>query len=177
MEVRINASELELLVGDITEMETDAIVNPANHLLKLGGGVAGAIARKGGPMIQRECDAIGGTPVGSAAITSAGELPMSWVVHAVGPKMGEGDEDEKIASATEAVFDICAKKGIQSVSFPAISTGIFGVPMELSAEAMLKVAVARLRKNGAPARVVFCLHDLQALSVFEETLGRILPPR
>ncbi|MBI2920680.1 MAG: macro domain-containing protein [Planctomycetes bacterium] len=177
MEVRINQSELELLVGDITEMETDAIVNPANHLLKLGGGVAGAIARKGGPMIQRECDALGGTPVGTAALTGAGELPMNWVIHAVGPRMGEGEEEEKIAAATEAVFEICAKKGIPSVSFPAISTGVFGVPMELSAEAMLGTAVARLRRSGAPSLVVFCLYDLGALGVFEATLKRLMEER
>jgi len=173
MQVRIGGSELELCRADITEQEVDAIVNPANHLLQLGAGVAGAIARKGGPMIQRECNALGGTPVGTAVITGAGELPARYVIHAVGPRMGEGDEEEKLASATESVLDICAKKEIQTVAFPAISTGVFGVPMETCAAAMLGVAVARLRRGDGPARVIFCLHDLEGLAVFEETLTRL----
>src|SRR5437868_6412017 len=138
MRVRIGSNELELVTGDITEMDVEAIVNPANAMLKLGAGVAGAIARKGGPMIQRECDQIGGCETGRAVITGSGELACKHVIHAVGPKQGDGDEEEKIASATESVLDICAEKNIQSVAFPAISTGVYGVPMETCAEALLK---------------------------------------
>lgn len=173
MNVRIGRSELELVVGDITEMEVEAIVNPANSMLKLGAGVAGAIARKGGPMIQRECDRIGGCERGRAVITGAGELMCQSIIHAVGPRQGDGDEEETIAAATDAVFEICAKKKIQSVAFPAISTGVFGVPMEVCAGALLKAAIAALHRDGAPSRVVVCLADLSALSVFEEALGRL----
>jgi O-acetyl-ADP-ribose deacetylase (regulator of RNase III) len=97
--IRLNETQLELVEGDITELDVDAIVNPANEDLKLGSGVAGAIRQKGGPSIQKECDRIGGTPVGTAVITGAGELPHKHVIHAVGPRMGEGDEDRKLASA------------------------------------------------------------------------------
>lgn len=173
MQVRINGSALELVKGDITEVDVEAIVNPANHLLKLGAGVAGVIARKGGPMIQRECDDIGGCAVGSAVITGSGELPCRFIIHAVGPRMGEGEEEDKIASATGAIFDLCAKNGIQSVAIPAISTGNFGVSMEVCAEAILKTAIERLQGEGAPAQVIVALADLNALSVFEETLGRL----
>lgn len=171
MQVRIHESDLELVTGDITELDVEAIVNPANHLLKLGAGVAGAIARKGGPLIQRECDAIGGCPVGSAVITGSGELACKHVIHAVGPKMGEGEEDDKIASAAEAVMDICAKQKIESVAFPAISTGVFGVPMELCAKALLGAIIRKLKQKGAPARVIVCPGDFRALTVFESTLA------
>ncbi len=174
MQVRIYESELELAQGDLTECDVEAIVNPANHLLKLGAGVAGAIARKGGPMIQRECDAIGGCSVGNAAITGAGELACKYVIHAVGPKMGEGEEDEKIASATEAALNLASKNGIQSIAIPALSTGVFGVPMDLCAKALLGAIVKRLKEDGAPARVVVVLPDFRALSLFEETLGGLV---
>lgn len=174
MQTRIYESDLELAQGDLTECDVEAIVNPANHLLKLGAGVAGAIARKGGPMIQRECDAIGGCEVGSAVITGAGELPVRHIIHAVGPKMGEGEEDDKIASATEAALNLCAKHGITSVAIPAISTGVFGVPMDLCAKALLGAIVKRLKEDGAPARVVVVLPDLRALTLFETTLAGLV---
>lgn len=174
MQVRIKDSDLELVTGDITELDVEAIVNPANHLLKLGAGVAGAIARKGGPMIQKECDKIGGCAVGGAVITGSGELACRYIIHAVGPKMGEGEEDDKIASAAEAVMDICAKQKIQSVAFPAISTGVFGVPMDLCAKALLGAIIRKLNEEGAPGLVIVCPGDLRALTVFEETLAGLL---
>ena len=108
MKVDIANSVLELLDGDITEMDTDAIVNAANAQLVLGGGVAGAIRQKGGPAIQRQCDKIGGTFVGGAVITTGGNLKAKYVIHAVGPRIGDGstslttggDEDEKLKNAT-----------------------------------------------------------------------------
>ncbi|MDZ7261405.1 MAG: macro domain-containing protein, partial [candidate division KSB1 bacterium] len=100
MQKQINKTLLELVEGDITEMDTDAIVNAANAQLILGGGVAGAIRRKGGPKIQEECNKIGGTFVGGAVITTGGNLKARHVIHAVGPRMGEGDEDNKLRNAT-----------------------------------------------------------------------------
>jgi len=98
--LKIENSVIELKQGDITECNTDAIVNAANSQLILGGGVAGAIRRKGGPTIQEECNKIGGTPVGTAVITTGGNLKARFVIHAVGPRMGEGNEDEKLKNAT-----------------------------------------------------------------------------
>jgi O-acetyl-ADP-ribose deacetylase len=100
MEYKVNTTLISLQTGDITRLEVDAIVNAANDRLIMGGGVAGAIRRAGGESIQEECDRIGGTPVGTAAITGAGRLPARWVIHAVGPRMGEGDEDAKLENAT-----------------------------------------------------------------------------
>ena len=106
MEVHIKKSVLQLLDGDITEMQTDAIVNAANDRLVLGGGVAGAIRTKGGPQIQEECNKIGGTFVGGAVITTAGNLKAKHVIHAVGPRMGEGSEDEKLTNEVLSHFNL-----------------------------------------------------------------------
>ena len=101
--LKFGNTALEVMEGDITDLEVDAIVNAANEQLKLGTGVAGAIKRKGGPSIQEECNRIGGTRVGSAVITGAGNLKAKFVLHAVGPRMGEGDEDRKLSSAVRSV--------------------------------------------------------------------------
>src|SRR5919197_203871 len=100
MQVKIKNCEIHLAQGDITEQETDAIVNAANKDLILGGGVAGTIRRKGGPQIQIECDLIGGTYVGGAVMTTGGKLKARHVIHAVGPRLGEGNEDDKLSNAT-----------------------------------------------------------------------------
>ncbi|MFW9824672.1 MAG: macro domain-containing protein, partial [Candidatus Thorarchaeota archaeon] len=99
-EITVKDSKIKLVQGDITELSSDAIVNAANSQLILGGGVAGAIRRKGGPTIQEECIKIGGTFVGGAVITTGGDLKAKHVIHAVGPRMGEGNEDEKLRNAT-----------------------------------------------------------------------------
>ena len=125
MKLEIGKTVLELVQGDITEMETEAIVNAANAQLQLGGGVAGAIRRRGGPAIQEECNKIGGTFVGGAVITTGGNLKAKYVIHAVGPMMGEGDEDNKLRNATLNSLTLADEKGIKSISFPAISTEAF----------------------------------------------------
>lgn len=174
MKVEIGGKMLELVEGDITEMNTDAIVNAANSRLVLGGGVAGAIARKGGPTIQRECNRIGGTPVGTAVITTAGKLKARHVIHAVGPRMGEGDEDRKLESATRSSLDVAEANGLKSVAFPAISTGIFGYPIDRCARIMLSVALERLRGETSLERIVFCLFGRQAYETFERTLRSLM---
>ena len=113
MKIKIGRSEIELVEGDITEMETEAIVNAANAQLILGGGVAGAIRRKGGPAIQAECNKISPAYVGGAVITTAGNLRAKYVIHAVGPRMGEGDEDEKLKNATLNSLKLAGEKGIK----------------------------------------------------------------
>ncbi|UCG56120.1 MAG: macro domain-containing protein [Phycisphaerales bacterium] len=170
MKVEIENRVLELVEGDITEMETDAIVNAANTRLSLGGGVAGAIRRKGGPVIQAECNKIGGTFVGGAVITTAGNLKAKHVIHAVGPRMGEGDEDEKLRNATLNSLKVADENNLRSISFPAISAGIFGFPIERCAEIMLKTTIDYLRTEIALQRVVFCLYGQDSYDVFEKQL-------
>ncbi|KPL06556.1 hypothetical protein AMJ85_10190 [candidate division BRC1 bacterium SM23_51] len=174
MKVEIEGKTLELCEGDITEMDTDAIVNAANSSLIMGGGVAGAIARKGGPAIQEQCNRIGGTPVGTAAITTGGRLRARHVIHAAGPRMGEGDEDRKLEGATRSSLDVAEANGLRSIAFPAISTGIFGYPMERCAPIMLSVALERLRSATTLERIVFCLFGREAYEVFESALQSLL---
>jgi O-acetyl-ADP-ribose deacetylase (regulator of RNase III) len=161
---------IELCQGDITEMETEAIVNAANAQLILGGGVAGAIRKKGGPKIQDECNRTGGTFVGGAVITTGGNLKAKYVIHAVGPRIGEGNEDEKLKNATLNSLKLADEKNIKSISFPAISTGIFGFPIERCAEIMLKTTVDYLRGPTGLEKVVFCLFGRPSYEVFAEQI-------
>ncbi len=172
MERGISRSMLELVQGDITEMETDAIVNAANAQLILGGGVAGAIRNKGGPAIQEECKRIGGTHVGGAVITTGGNLKAKHVIHAVGPRMGEGDEDRKLKDATLNSLKVADQHHLESISFPAISTGIFGYPLDRCAQIMLSTAIEYLKGETGLRRVVFCLYGEGNFSAFAEELRR-----
>ena len=176
MKVSINGRILELVESDITEMETDAIVNAANARLILGGGVAGAIKRKGGPEIQKECNKIGGTFVGGAVITTGGNLKAKHVIHAVGPRMGEGNEDQKLKKATLSSLKLADQNRLKSIAFPAISTGIFGFPIQRCARIMLKTTIDYLKGQTGLEKVVFCLFDRDSYEVFvnqlkEETAG------
>jgi O-acetyl-ADP-ribose deacetylase (regulator of RNase III) len=171
MKVRAGSAVLELVEGDITDLEVDAIVNPANRALKLGGGVAGAIARRGGPAVQEECDRIGGTPGGTAVITTGGSLPARHVIHAVGPMWGEGGEEKKLAEATRSALRVADGNGLRSLALPAISTGIFGYPLEEAARVILGCIRDHLATHDSPLeRVVVCLFDQTALRVFETEL-------
>jgi O-acetyl-ADP-ribose deacetylase (regulator of RNase III) len=172
MEVKIAGRTLELVEGDITELDTDAIVNAANARLVLGGGVAGAIRRKGGPSIQAQCDRIGGTFVGGAVLTTGGHLKARHVIHAVGPQMGEGDEDGKLRSATLNSLKLADEHGLKSLAFPAISTGIFGFPIQRCAEIMLRTTIEYLRGPTNLERVVFCLFGQDNYEVFARQLGK-----
>ncbi|MBP7052312.1 MAG: macro domain-containing protein [Phycisphaerae bacterium] len=170
MDVQIGNRTLELVEGDITEMETDAIVNAANDRLVLGGGVAGAIRRKGGPQIQAECDRIGGTFVGGAVITTGGQLKARHVIHAVGPRLGEGNEDEKLRNATLNSLKLADEHGLKSLAFPAISAGIFGFPIQRCAQIMLETTIEYLRGQTGLDRVVFCLFGPDSYRVFADQL-------
>jgi O-acetyl-ADP-ribose deacetylase (regulator of RNase III) len=165
-------ASIELIQGDITCLRVDAIVNAANEHLQLGAGVAGAIRRKGGPAIQRECDQIGGCPVGGAAVTAGGTLPARFVIHAVGPvwRGGQEGEEKLLASAVRSALERAAEIGAKSVALPAISTGVYGFPLKRAAE--ISVAEARRFSSGARSveRVVFCLFDDRALAAFQRAL-------
>ncbi|MFQ5638444.1 MAG: macro domain-containing protein [bacterium] len=173
MQIEINNKIVELVEGDITELETDAIVNAANSRLILGAGVAGAIRTKGGPAIQQECNRIGGCPVGGAVITTGGDLKAKHVIHAVGPRMGEGDEDEKLKNATSNSLKVADENNLKSIGFPAISTGIFGFPIERCTEIMLSTVIDYLQGESGLERVIFCLFGQDAFHVFEGTLQRL----
>lgn len=170
MKVNIGNSTLELIEADITEMQTDAIVNTANAQLILGGGVAGAIKRKGGPEIQQECNKIGGTFVGGAVKTTAGNLKAKYVIHAVGPQMGERAEDEKLKNATINSLKLADENNLKSISLPAISTGIFGFPIRRCAQIMLETIIDYLKGQTGLEKVVLCLYSPAHYKVFVDQL-------
>ncbi len=172
----VNQSTIELVQGDITEIQTEAVVNAANRDLVHGGGVAGAIVRKGGQTVQQESSRWiqehGPLPVGTAAITRAGRLPASYVIHAVGPRMGEGDEDMKLRQATLNSLKLADQHGLTSVAFPAISTGIFGYPVDRCAKIMLTATIEYLKGDTHLKRIVFCLWDHHTCVIFKNALEK-----
>ena len=123
------ADKIELLEGDLTEMAVDAIVNAANNDLQLGGGVAGAIRRKGGETIQRECNEIGSIPLGGAAITGAGKLKAKHVIHAASMRLGGMTTAQSLRTSTAHSLRIAAERNLRTIAFPAVGTGIAGFPM------------------------------------------------
>lgn len=174
MEKMVNGKKIKLIQGDLTELDVDAIVNAANAQLVLGGGVAGAIRSKGGPSIQEECNRIGGTTVGQAVITGAGRLKARHVIHAVGPRYGEGDEDEKLRQATLNSLKRASENMLRSIAFPAVSTGIFGFPKDRCAEIMLNAAGHFLENETTSVQeVILCLWSTEDLDIFREALKSI----
>ena len=159
---------LKIVKGDITEEQVDAIVNAANSYLKHGGGVAGAIVRKGGQIIQEESDRIGFVAVGEAAITVGGNLPARFVIHAVGPRWGEGDEDNKLSRAVTNSLMIATEQNLRTISLPAISSGIFGFPKARCADIILKTIQKFVRKNSKSTlqEIRICLFDDSTLKEF-----------
>lgn len=171
---QINDTSIQLVEGDITDLEVDAIVNAANSQLVLGSGVAGAIREKGGAVIQEECDRLGGTYVGGAVMTGAGELKAKNVIHAVGPRMGEGDEETKLRNATMNSMLVASEHHLSSIAFPAISTGEFGFPVEKCAEIMLTVVVEYLKRPSQLDSVIFCLWGQDNYDIFLNTIKKII---
>ncbi|MCX7793867.1 MAG: macro domain-containing protein [Thermodesulfovibrionales bacterium] len=171
----IGNKKITLVKGDITEREVDAIVNAANSHLKHGGGVAGAIVKKGGKIIQEESDRIGYVPVGQAVITTGGKLKAKWVIHAVGPRMGEGDEDNKLKSAINNVLRLASEKGFRTISVPAISAGIFGFPKDRCANILVAETVNFLKKNADSSIeiVEFCILDDEAYDFFRKEIEKL----
>jgi O-acetyl-ADP-ribose deacetylase (regulator of RNase III) len=170
VEIKINNTVLELIQGDITDMQTDAIVNAANTALQMGGGVAGAIRRKGGPKIQEECNEIGRINVGDAVLTTGGDLNAKYVIHAVGPRHGEEHEDEKLKDATLNSLILADRHNLKTMAFPAISTGIYAFPKDRCATIMLSNTVAYLEGPTKLTKVVYCLYDKETFEIFKNTL-------
>jgi O-acetyl-ADP-ribose deacetylase (regulator of RNase III) len=167
-EQTIQGKILRLVQGDITGREVDAIVNAANSYLQHGGGVAGAIVKKGGQVIQEESDRIGFVPVGSAAVTNAGNLPAQFVIHAVGPRIGEGDEDNKLKSAVRSSLVLATEKEIKSISIPAISSGIFGFPKDRCAKILINESVCFIQEyqKSSIEVIEFCVFDDKTVEHF-----------
>lgn len=172
--------KLQIVRGDLTEEKVDAIVNAANAQLQHGGGVAGAISRRGGPQIQEESDAwvhrFGPVPHARPAHTHAGKLPCRYVIHAVGPVWGSGDEDEKLRAAVQGSLQAADQLGLVSIAMPAISTGIFGFPVERAARVMLQAVRSHFEEDPTSSleTVRLVLIDSQAQSAFLEALENII---
>lgn len=178
MQITINNYTLKLVEGDITALDVDAIVNAANQYLQLGSGVAGAIRRNGGPDIQKECDAIGGCPVGDAVMTTSGNLLARHVIHAVGPHHSHERASQLLADATEASLKLAASHHLKSIAFPAISTGVFGFPMDICAAIMLSTIHDFITAEQSSLNLVMlCLFGENAFTVFATELQRQLNER
>lgn len=175
IEKKINNTTVRLVSADLTERDVDAIVNAANTQLQHGGGVAGAIVRKGGRIIQDESNAIGFVPVGGAALTTAGKLKARHVIHTVGPRMGEGDGDRKLRKAINSVLELATQKGFTSISVPAVSAGIYGFPKDRCAKILVGETAAFLKSNAAISLelVEFCIFDQEAYGFFYEEVSRL----
>jgi O-acetyl-ADP-ribose deacetylase (regulator of RNase III) len=167
------APKIVIQQGDLTEMDTDAIVNAANNDLVLDVGVAGAIRRKGGEAIQRECDAIGSIPVGYAAITGGGKLKAKYVIHAASMGLGSLTTADTLRSSTAHALRLAAERGLKTIAFPAVGTGIAGFPMKDCAEIMLHEAAKHLRNGSSLETIYFVLFDQEATDIFGRTWKRL----
>ena len=181
MELVINKTRLALVQGDITRQATDAIVNAANSGLMGGGGVDGAIHRAGGPAIMEECrkirEKIGRLPAGKAVITTGGRLKTKYVIHTVGPVWhgGTSGEAELLASAYRESLKLADEKGLKSISFPAISTGAYGYPLEPAARVALQTVLDFMSQDKSLEEVVFVLYDSATYQIYAETLRKLMP--
>ena len=166
-------SKVSLREGDLTETEVDAIVNAANNDLQLGGGVAGAIRRKGGPAIQEQCDRIGPIRVSEAAATTGGKLKARYVIHADSMRLGGTTSEKNLRDSTRNSLRRAAELKIESIAFPAIGTGIAGFPMDRCAQVMLEEVRAHLAGATSLKRVEFVLFDRPALETFEKAFANM----
>src|SRR5580704_5515372 len=162
------AQKIVIEQGDLTEMRADAIVNAANNDLLLGGGVAGAIRRKGGDEIQRGCNEIGSIPIGYAAITTGGNLKAKYVIHAASMQLGRNTTAEALRHSTEHALRIAVERGLKTIAFPAVGTGVAGFPMKECAEIMLQEAVRHLERGSSLEKIYFVLFDEGATEIFKD---------
>jgi len=162
------SERIKVVEGDITIQRVDAIVNAANTTLLGGGGVDGAIHRAAGPRLVEECRTLGGCPTGQAKITNGYNLPAQWVIHTVGPvwRGGDGREDELLASCYRAALELAVEKGVRTIAFPAISTGVYGFPIERAAAIAVREVKSFLEKNLSLEKVVFVCFGKRAYDCY-----------
>ncbi|MEM2911949.1 MAG: O-acetyl-ADP-ribose deacetylase [Candidatus Bathyarchaeia archaeon] len=180
-EFQIGKAKLRLVQGDITEMETDAIVNAANPSLMGGGGVDGAIHRKGGPKILEECKRIRATewpkglPTGKAVITTGGNLKAKYVIHTVGPiwQGGNSGEAELLAEAYRNSLKLAVSKGLKTVAFPSISTGAYGYPIEKACRVALSTVKEFLEKEDKLEEVILVLFTRNDFEIYKKTVKEV----
>ena len=165
---------LEIFQGDITTLDVDAIVNAANENLAPGGGVCGAIHRAAGPELARACRALGGCPTGEARITPGFELTARHVIHAVGPVWRGGDQGEAaaLAGAYRSALDLAGERGLSSIAFPAISTGIYGFPLDRATGIAVAACCEHLAGESSLQRIVFAVFGAEAEAAYRHALGR-----
>ena len=171
---RTDGLTVEILRGDLTQQDVDAIVNAANNDLELGGVVAGAIARAGGPQIQAECRAVGPVEVGDAAITTGGNLTARFVIHAASMRLGGRTSADSLRRSTRRSLEIAGERGLRSIAFPAVGTGIAGFPLEECARIMIEEVVAQSRNRTTVREVRFVLFGADAEAAFREEANRRL---
>jgi O-acetyl-ADP-ribose deacetylase (regulator of RNase III) len=167
------SAKLHFSQGDLTEMDVDAIVNAANNDLILGGGVAGAIRRKGGAKVADECEHIGKIQVGEAVITTGGNLKARFVIHAASMTLGWPTSPEALRASTRNSLLRAEEKGLKSIAFPAVGTGIAGFPIEKCAQIMIDEILGYLKSPTSLENIHFVLYDDGALKVFQETYARL----
>jgi O-acetyl-ADP-ribose deacetylase (regulator of RNase III) len=180
MSHKIENTEIEVIKGDITLLDVEAIVNPANNGLVHAGGLAAAILKRGGQIIQQESRKMGNVPTGSAVITKGGSLKAKHVIHAVGPryKDGKSGEPEKLASAVKESLRIAEQKKLKSIAFPAISSGIFGYPMAESSKIIVDTIIEHLNSlkkdklETTLEKVVLCLYDDETFNIYEKEVEK-----
>ncbi|MEE9164727.1 MAG: O-acetyl-ADP-ribose deacetylase [Nitrospinota bacterium] len=175
MQIKIDSSLLELVEGDITKQDTEAIANAANSSLAGGGGVDGAIHKAGGPTIMDECGKIGGCPTGEARLTTGGNLMAKYVFHAVGPiyRGGAHGEPELLKNAYLSCLKLASENAIKSIAFPSISTGVYGYPIEDAAKIALTTVIDYLKTHQEINLVRFVLFGSGAYSKYEKVLKGI----
>ncbi len=172
VERAVGGKRISLVRGDITEMEVDAFVFDITANLKLGSGFGSAIQQRGGIVIQKELDEVGHLPVGNALMTQAGILKADFIIHANGPKFREEDEEGKLRSAVKSSLALADEKGLKSLAFPPIGTGLYQVPMDLCARVMVDTVAQHLANGSTLEEVLFVVQDTREFGPFEAEIQR-----
>jgi O-acetyl-ADP-ribose deacetylase (regulator of RNase III) len=172
-EKNVNGKTIRLMKGDVTDLEVDAFAFYASEDLALGSGYGTAVAVRGGPKIQEELNGSGPLPVGEAVVTGAGEMKARYIIHAVGPKFREADEEPKLRKTMLSALRCAEEKGAKRIAFPAMGTGFYGVPVDLCARVMLSTIRERLNGPTTIEEVIVCVRDTREIGPFSTQLKNL----